>query len=106
MNKKKIAALFGIGIIVTIVNLILGLLFIKVLWGTIAESLFPKLIESGQISSTMSWLDAFWIGVLLYVVIRAFSGNLFVVKRDDNSTTISLGDSNSTVDNRKSKDKN
>ena len=106
MNKKKIAALFGIGIIVTAVNLILGLVFIKVLWATIAEALFSKLIESGQISSTMSWLDAFWIGVLLYVVIRAFSGNLLVVKRDDNSTTISLGNSNSTVDNRKSKDKN
>ena len=106
MNKKKIATLFGIGIIVTIVNLILGLLSIKVLWGTIAESLFPKLIKSGQISPTMSWLDAFWIGALLYIVIRAFSGNLLVVKRDDNSTTISLGNSNSTVDNRKSKDKN
>ena len=106
MNKKKIAALFGIGIIVTIINLGLGLLAIKSLWRIIVESLFPKLIESGQISPFMAWIDAFWIGCLLYVIIRAFSGNLLVVKRDDHSTTISLGDSNTTVDNRKSNDKN
>ena len=101
MNKKKVFSLLVLGIIVTAINLVIGLVMIKVLWSTIAEALLSNLIVSGQITTSMSWKDAFWIGILLYVVIRAFSGNLLVVKRDDNSTTISLGDSNSTVDNRK-----
>ena len=46
MNKKKIAALFGLGTLITVFNLTIGIFMIKVLWSNLADTLFPKLIES------------------------------------------------------------
>ena len=105
MNKKKIFGLVALGIIVTVINLFLGVVMIKVLWSTIAEALLSNLIASGQITASMSWKDAFWIGVLLYVVIRAFSGKLLTVTNKDGSTTISMGGSSRSVSPKDSKDK-
>ena len=108
MNKKKLftfGALGALGIIVSAANLAIGIFLIKILWGTIAKALFSKLVESGQISTSMSWNDAFWIGLFLYIVIRAFAGNLIKVTKKGNSTTVSLGDSDATVHGKDSKDK-
>ena len=95
----------ALGIIVTAANLVIGIFLIKILWGTIAEALFSKLVASGQISTSMPWKDAFWIGLFLYIVIRAFGGNLIKVTKEGNSTTVSLGDSNATVHGKGSEDK-
>ena len=97
MNKKKVFSLLVLGIIVTAINLVIGLVMIKVLWSTIAEALLSNLIVSGQITTSMSWKDAFWIGLLLYVVIRAFSGNLLKVTNKNNKTTIKMGDSEGSI---------
>ena len=97
MNKKKVFSLVVLGIIVTAINLVIGLVMIKVLWSTIAEALLSNLIVSGQITTSMSWKDAFWIGLLLYVVIRAFSGNLLKVTNENNKTTIKMGDSEGSI---------
>ena len=105
MNKKKMFALLVLGVIVTAVNLLIGLVMIKVLWSTIAEALLSNLIVSGQITASMSWKDAFWIGVLLYVVIRAFSGKLLTVTNKDGSTTITMGGSSGSASHKDSKDK-
>ena len=108
MNKKKFftfGALGALGIIVSATNLAIGIFLIKILWGTIAEALFSKLVASGQITTSMSWKDAFWIGLFLYFVIRAFSGNLFKVTKKWNKTTVSMGDSNATVHGKGSEDK-
>ena len=114
MNKKKLftfGALGALGFIVTAANLAIGIFLIKILWSTIAEALFSKLIASGQISTSMPWKDAFWIGLFLYIVIRAFAGNLIKVTKKGNSTTVSLGDSDATVhgkdlDDEKEKNRN
>ena len=98
-------ALVALGIIVTAVNLLIGLVMIKVLWSTISETLFSNLVASGQISALMSWKDAFLIGVLLYVVIRAFSGKLLTVTKKDGTTTISMGGSSGTGSHKDSEDK-
>jgi len=50
----------------------------------------------------MSWKDAFWIGILLYVVIRAFSGKLLTVTNKDGSTTISMGGSSGSANHKDS----
>ena len=108
MNKKKLftfGALGVLGIVVAAVNLVIGIFLIKILWSTIAEALFSKLVASGQIATTMSWKDAFWIGLFLYFVIRAFAGNLFKVTKEGNKTTVSMGDSNTTVHGKGSEDK-
>tara|TARA_B100000686_G_scaffold229753_1_gene237152 strand:+ start:218 stop:550 length:333 start_codon:yes stop_codon:yes gene_type:complete len=97
MNKKKVFSLVVLGIIVTAINLVIGLVMIKVLWSTIAEALLSNLIVSGQITTSMSWKDAFGIGLLLYVVIRAFSGNLLKVTNENNKTTIKIGDSEGSI---------
>ena len=97
MNKKKILGLFGIGLLVTCFNLIIGIFMIKIFWSNIAELLFPKLLEAGQINTSMSFLDAFWIGLFLYVIIRAFSGNLLKVTNKNNKTTIKMGDSEGSI---------
>jgi len=102
MDKKKMFALVALGIIVTGVNLLIGLVMIKVLWSTISEALLSNLIVSGQIAASMSWKDAFWIGILLYVVIRAFSGKLLTVTNKDGSTTISMGGSSGSANHKDS----
>ena len=104
MNKKKIAALFGLGTLITVINLAIGIFMIKVLWSNIADTLFPKLIESGQITTYIPFLDAMWIGLLLIVIIRAFAGTLLKVTNKSNSTTVSLGGSNASVNHKDSKD--
>jgi len=108
MNKNKLftfGALGALGIIVTAVNLAIGIFLIKILWSTIAEALFSKLVASGQVSTSMPWKDAFWIGLILYAVIRAFAGNLIKVTKKGKSTTVSLGDSDATVHGKDSEDK-
>ena len=108
MNKNKLfnfGALGALGIIVSAVNLAIGIFLIKILWSTIAEALFSKLVASGQISRSMPWKDAFWIGLFLYAVIRAFAGNLIKITKKGNSTTVSLRDSDATVHGKDSKDK-
>tara|TARA_B100000029_G_C17548592_1_gene949332 strand:+ start:304 stop:639 length:336 start_codon:yes stop_codon:yes gene_type:complete len=106
MNKKKMFALVVLGIIVTSINVLIGLVMIKVLWSTIAEALLSNLIVSGQITASMSWKDAFWIGILLYVVIRAFSGKLLTVTNKNGSTTISMGDLSGNANQKDSENKN
>ena len=72
MKKNKLftlGALGVLGIVVAAINLAIGIFLIKILWATIAEALFSKLVESDQISASMSWKDAFWIGLFLYFVI-------------------------------------
>jgi len=105
MNKKKIAALFGIGTLIAGFNLVIGIFMIKILWSNIAETLFPKLIKSGQIITYIPFLDALWIGLLLIIIIRAFAGTLLKVTNKDNSTTVSLGGSYAKVNNKDSKKK-
>ena len=104
MNKKKIVALFGLGALVTSVNLVIGVFMIKIFWSNIAEKLFPKLIESGEISASMTFLDAFWIGIILYVIIRAFSGNLIKVTNKGDKTTVTMGSSEESVEDSKDKE--
>ena len=60
MNKKKLftfGALAVLGIVVAAVNLVIGIFLIKILWSTIAEALFSKLVASGQIATSMSWKE-------------------------------------------------
>ena len=100
MKKNKLFALGALGVlgvVVAAINLAIGIFLIKILWTTIAEALFSKLVESGQISTSMSWKDAFWIGLFLYFVIRAFAGNLLNVTKEGNKTTVSMGDSDATI---------
>ena len=76
MNKKKIIGLLGLGTFIALLNLVIGCLFLKFFWSGIAHRLFPKLVESGQIDPSMSFLDALFIGVMLFCIIRALSGRL------------------------------
>ena len=64
MNKKKVFGLLGLGLLIAFINLIIGTLLIKFLWADIAERLFPKLIESGQIDPSISFLNAFFIDII------------------------------------------
>ena len=108
MNKKKIFTFGDSGFLdffVSAINLVLGIVAIKILWSTIAEALFSKLITTDQISTSMTWNDAFWIGLLLYFIIRAFSGNLFKVIKEEGKTTVTLGDSHASVNHKNTEDK-
>jgi len=81
MDKKKILGLLGIGTGIALLNLIIGCLFLKFFWSGIANRLFPKLIASGQIDSTMSFLDALFIGMMLFCIIRALSGRIVTMDK-------------------------
>ena len=84
MNKKKVFGLLGLGALIAFINLLLGSLFIKFVWSDIAQRLFPKLVESGQIDPTISFLNAFFIGVYLFVIIRALSGKMITMDKKGN----------------------
>jgi len=79
MDKKKILGLLGIGTFIALLNLVIGCLFLKFFWSGIATRLFPKLVASGQINPTMSFLDALFIGVMLFCIIRALSGKIITM---------------------------
>ena len=81
MNKKKIFGLLGLGLFVSMFNLFLGCLFIKLFWSNIASRLFPGLIKEGLLNPTMSWLDSLFIGIFLYVIIRALSGRMVTMDK-------------------------
>ena len=81
MNKKKIIGLLGLGTFIALLNLVIGCLFLKFFWSGIAHRLFPKLVESGQIDPSMSFLDALFIGVMLFCIIRALSGRLITMDK-------------------------
>ena len=81
MNKKKIIGLLGLGTFIALLNLVIGCLFLKFFWSGIAHRLFPKLVESGQIDPSMSFLDALFIGMMLFCIIRALSGRLITMDK-------------------------
>lgn len=81
MNKKKIISLLGLGTFIALLNLVIGCLFLKFFWSGIAHRLFPKLVESGQIDPSMSFLDALFIGMMLFCIIRALSGRLITMDK-------------------------
>ena len=81
MNKKKIIGLLGLGTFIALLNLVIGCLFLKFFWSGIAQRLFPKLVESGQIDPSMSFLDALFIGMMLFCIIRALSGRLITMDK-------------------------
>ena len=81
MDKKKILGLLGIGTGIALLNLIIGCLFLKFFWSGIATRLFPKLVASGQIDPTMSFLDALFIGSMLFCIIRALSGKIVTMDK-------------------------
>mgnify|MGYP001266596221 FL=1 len=81
MNKKKIIGLLGLGTFIALLNVVIGCLFLKFFWSGIARRLFPKLVESGQIDPSMSFLDALFIGVMLFCIIRALSGRLITMDK-------------------------
>ena len=81
MDKKKILGLLGIGTGIALLNLIIGCLFLKFFWSGIANRLFPKLVASGQIDPTMSFLDALFIGMMLFCIIRALSGRIVTMDK-------------------------
>ena len=81
MNKKKIIGLLGLGTFIALLNVVIGCLFLKFFWSGIAHRLFPKLVESGQIDPSMSFLDALFIGVMLFCIIRALSGRLITMDK-------------------------
>ena len=81
MDKKKILGLLGIGTFIALLNLVIGCLFLKFFWSGIATRLFPKLVASGQINPTMSFLDALFIGVMLFCIIRALSGKIITMDK-------------------------
>ena len=79
MDKKKILGLLGIGTFIALLNLLIGCLFLKFFWSGIATRLFPKLVASGQINPTMSFLDALFIGAMLFCIIRGLSGRIITM---------------------------
>jgi len=81
MNKKKVFGLLGLGALIAFINLLLGTLFIKFVWADIAERLFPKLVESGQIDPSISFLNALFIGLYLFIIIRALSGKMVTMDK-------------------------
>ena len=81
MNKKKVLGLMGLGTGIALLNLIIGCLFLKFFWSGIANRLFPKLVESELISPTMSFLDALFIGAMLFCIIRALSGRIVTMDK-------------------------
>ena len=81
MNKKKIIGLLGLGTFIALVNLLIGTLFIKFFWSSIVMRLFPKLVASNQIDPSMSFLDALYIGLMLFCIIRAFSGKIITMDK-------------------------
>ena len=81
MNKKKIIGLLGLGTFIALLNVVIGCLFLKFFWSGIARRLFPKLVESGQIDPSMSFLDALFIGMMLFCIIRALSGRLITMDK-------------------------
>tara|TARA_Y100000994_G_C15687863_1_gene440411 strand:- start:736 stop:1041 length:306 start_codon:yes stop_codon:yes gene_type:complete len=81
MNKKKIFGLLGLGAFIALFNLVVGCLFLKFFWSGIAHRLFPKLVESGQIDPSMTFLDALFIGMMLFCIIRALSGRLITMDK-------------------------
>ena len=81
MNKKKIIGLLGLGTFIALLNVVIGCLFLKFFWSGIAHRLFPKLVESGQIDPSMSFLDALFIGMMLFCIIRALSGRLITMDK-------------------------
>ena len=81
MDKKKIFGLLGLGTFIALINLVIGCLFLKFFWSSIANRLFPKLVESGQINPIMSFLDALFIGAMLFCIIRALSGKIITMDK-------------------------
>ena len=84
MKRKKIIGLLGLGAFIALFNLFIGSLFIKFFWSTICYRLFPKLVETGQIDPSISFLDSLSIGLMMFCIIRALSGKLVTMDRKGN----------------------
>ena len=61
----------------------LSLVFMKWLWPKVADILFPKLVESGDVVTNLTFYDAFWLAIYIGVILTALFGRF--VKVDKNT---------------------
>jgi len=83
VNKKKVASLVALGFGIYFLNFLLSLVLIKWLWPKIANILFPKLVDSEQIITALTFYDTFWVAVYIGIILTALFGRFIKV---DNST--------------------
>ena len=87
---KKIAGLIGIGVFVAFFNISAATLILKYGWRKISILLFPGFVESGDINSFLSFIDAFVIIFVLYALKTALGKGVATI---DESSKIKLKDS-------------
>ena len=83
VNYKKMFSLMALGIGIYIFNFFLSLVFMKWLWPKVADILFPKLVESGDVVTNLTFYDAFWLAIYIGVILTALFGRF--VKVDKNT---------------------
>ena len=73
----------ALGMGIYIFNFFLSLVFMKWLWPKVADILFPKLVASGDVVTSLSFYDAFWLAIYIGVILTALFGRF--VKVDKNT---------------------
>ena len=83
VNYKKMFSLIALGIGIYFLNFFLALVFMKWLWPKIANILFPKLVISGDIVTSLTFYDTFWLAIYIGIILTALFGRFLKV---DNKT--------------------
>ena len=79
-NKKlKTAGLIGLGVFIAFFNFIAGVLIIKFGWSKIAYILLPGLVKSGAINASITFMEAFTVGCVIYFLAKAFGSGVATI---------------------------
>jgi len=79
INYKKMFSLIALGFSIAAFNFFLALVFMKWLWPKIANILFPKLVESGNVETNLTFGDSFWLAIYIGLILSALFGRFIKV---------------------------
>tara|TARA_B110000263_G_C15216300_1_gene467694 strand:- start:17 stop:334 length:318 start_codon:yes stop_codon:yes gene_type:complete len=82
VDYMKIFGLIALGFGIYFLNFFLSLVFMKWFWPKIANILFPKLVESGQVVTMLTFHDAFWLALYIGLILTALFGRFAKIDKN------------------------
>ena len=76
MKKNKIFRLVFFGLTVTILNFSIGIIFIKLFWNLLLNTLFPNLIDLKYINQDITYVEILWLVIYFWIIKRSLGNKL------------------------------
>ena len=80
-KATTVAGMIGLGVFIACFNVVAGTFLLKFGWAKVSIILFPGLVESGGVNQFLSFWDAFYVALITYFILKAFTTGIATVNK-------------------------